>query len=64
MRMGISTRRALSDIFRAALLGRSQALRDDAHLMNGLNVHCGQVTYEAVARDLDLPFEAAESVIG
>ncbi len=44
--------------------GYSQALRDDAHLMNGLNVHCGRVTYEAVARDLDLPFEAAESVIG
>ena len=44
--------------------GYRQALRDDAHLMNGLNVHRGQVTYEAVARDLDLPFEAAESVIG
>ena len=44
--------------------GYSQALRDDAHLMNGLNVHRGQVTYEAVARDLDLPFEAAASVIG
>ncbi len=44
--------------------GYSQALRDDAHLMIGLNVHRGQVTYEAVARDLDLTFDAAESVIG
>jgi len=25
---------------------------DDPHLLDGLNVHRGQVTYEAVARDL------------
>ncbi|MGB1309810.1 MAG: alanine dehydrogenase [Leucothrix sp.] len=28
--------------------GLKQALLDDAHLMNGLNVHQGQVTYQAV----------------
>ncbi len=29
-----------------------QALRDDPHLCNGLNVHAGHITYEAVARAL------------
>ena len=28
------------------------ALKDDIHLMNGLNVHAGQVTYQAVAETL------------
>jgi len=32
--------------------GYRQALLDDHHLLNGLNIHRGQVTYEAVARDL------------
>jgi alanine dehydrogenase len=32
--------------------GWKQALTDDAHLANGLNVWNGRVTYEAVARDL------------
>ena len=27
-------------------------MRDNPHLRNGLNVHDGMVTYEAVARDL------------
>ncbi len=39
------------------------ALRDDAHLRNGLNVHDGQVTYAAVAQDLGLPHVAAESLL-
>jgi alanine dehydrogenase len=29
--------------------GASQALRDDVHLRNGLNVHAGMITYSAVA---------------
>ncbi|MCK9542219.1 MAG: alanine dehydrogenase [Novosphingobium sp.] len=29
-----------------------QALRDNPHLANGLNLHAGRVTYEAVAREL------------
>jgi len=29
-----------------------QALRDDAHLRNGLNVHAGHITHEAVAKAL------------
>jgi alanine dehydrogenase len=32
--------------------GARQAMLDDPHLLDGLNVHRGQVTYEAVARDL------------
>jgi len=32
--------------------GYRQALLDDQHLAHGLNVHRGDVTYEAVARDL------------
>lgn len=36
--------------------GWKQALADDAHLANGLNVWDGKVTYEAVARDLGLEY--------
>lgn len=32
--------------------GYKQAMIDDPHLMNGLNVHEGKITYEAVAKDL------------
>ena len=32
--------------------GAKQAMLDDAHLLEGLNVHRGMVTYEEVARDL------------
>jgi len=32
--------------------GVKQALLSDPHLLNGLNVHKGMITYEAVARDL------------
>ena len=36
--------------------GYQQALQDDPHLLNGLNIHKGHVTYEAVARDLGMEF--------
>lgn len=36
--------------------GYKQALLDDEHLMNGLNVFQGHVTYEAVARDLEFDY--------
>ena len=32
--------------------GYKQALEDDLHLLNGLNVHRGKVTFKAVADDL------------
>ena len=36
--------------------GYRQACLDDPHLLAGLNVHRGQITYQAVARDLGLPY--------
>ena len=43
--------------------GAQEALRDDAHLRNGLNVHAGMVTHEAVARALDYPYVDALQAI-
>ena len=43
--------------------GWQQALRDDQHLLNGLNVHAGVVTYKAVADDLGLAFKTAASAL-
>jgi alanine dehydrogenase len=43
--------------------GWKQALRDDIHLRNGLNVCEGKVTYAAVAHDLGYPYVAAESLL-
>lgn len=43
--------------------GWKQALRDDAHLLNGLNVMGGKITYEAVARDQSLDFVPAIEAI-
>jgi alanine dehydrogenase len=46
-----------------ANLGWQEALRSDPHLADGLNVCQGKLTYEAVARDLDLPFTPTSTVI-
>jgi alanine dehydrogenase len=43
--------------------GYRQACLDDPHLLAGLNIHCGQVTYAAVARDLDLPYTPPEQAL-
>ena len=43
--------------------GWKQALRNDAHLRNGLNVAEGQVTFEAVARDLGYAYVGADSLL-
>jgi alanine dehydrogenase len=43
--------------------GWRKALADNPHLRAGLNVHAGAITYEAVARDLGLPYAAAEQAI-
>lgn len=39
--------------------GTKLALLGDKHLLNGLNVHRGMITYEAVARDLGFDFVPA-----
>jgi alanine dehydrogenase len=44
--------------------GYKAALAEDPHLCNGLNIHAGEVTYEAVARDLDLDYRPAAEVLG
>ncbi len=44
--------------------GYKDALRRDGHLRNGLNIHRGTVTYEAIANDLGLDFVAAETALG
>lgn len=43
--------------------GYKKALLDDAHLLNGLNVHKGQITYEAVAKDLGYKYVPAKEAI-
>jgi alanine dehydrogenase len=39
--------------------GAKQAMLDDPHLLQGLNVHRGMVTYEGVARDLGYEYVPA-----
>ena len=56
MRMGVAV--ALAD------KGWKAALKDNAHLKNGLNVCEGQVTYEAVARDLGYTYVPADKLLG
>jgi len=43
--------------------GWRQALRDDPHLKAGLNVAAGRVTYEEVARALDLDYTPADAAL-
>lgn len=43
--------------------GVKLALLSDGHLLNGLNVHQGMITYEAVARDLGYEYIAATDAL-
>lgn len=43
--------------------GVDKALKDDANLLAGLNIHCGRVTCDAVAKALQYDYVAAESVL-
>ena len=43
--------------------GYRQALLDDEHLLMGLNVHKGEVTYEAVAKDLGYEYRDARDAL-
>ncbi len=40
-----------------------QAMLDDAHLLNGLNVHAGKITFEAVAKDLGYDYVPAAQAL-
>jgi alanine dehydrogenase len=46
-----------------ATKGIKQALLSDKHLLNGLNVHQGMITYEAVAREFGYEFVKAEEAL-
>lgn len=43
--------------------GYKQAMREDPHLLMGLNVHSGHITHEGVAMDLGMPYKPAEEFI-
>jgi alanine dehydrogenase len=43
--------------------GWKQALKDNVHLKNGLNVAEGKVTYQAVAEALGKPYVSADSLL-
>jgi len=44
--------------------GAAQAMKDDIHLRNGLNIHSGHVTMQAVAEAQELAYKSAEAVLG
>ena len=58
------TNATLPFVMALAEKGWKRALQEDAHLRNGLNVHAGQVTHEAVARDLGLGYTPVEVAVG
>lgn len=47
-------------VLKLANKGVKQALAEDRHLRNGVNVHDGFITYEAVATDLNMEYRAYE----
>jgi alanine dehydrogenase len=44
--------------------GARQAMLDDPHLLAGLNVHAGKITYKAVAEDLGYAYVPAAEALG
>ena len=51
-------------ILALANLGYKEAMRRNPHLMNGLNISNGKITYRAVAEALNQPYTPAEQMIG
>jgi alanine dehydrogenase len=54
----------LPHVLRMADMGWKAALKANPHLAAGLNVHAGQVTYEAVAKELGYAFVPVGEVLG
>ena len=54
----------LPHALRIARMGWKEALRADPHLAEGLNVHEGAVTYEAVAKELGYDYRSVADVLG
>ena len=57
------TNATLPFVIALAEKGWRKALADDPHLLHGLNVHAGKVTYQAVAEDLNLSYAPAETLL-
>ncbi|MEO1407224.1 MAG: alanine dehydrogenase [Pseudomonadota bacterium] len=53
----------LSHVLRIADLGWRDALAADPHLAQGLNVHAGHLTYQAVAESLNKPFKSIDDIL-
>jgi alanine dehydrogenase len=51
-------------IIRLADQGYREAMREDPHLLAGLNLHRGKLTYEAIAKAQGRPFVAAAEAVG
>jgi alanine dehydrogenase len=51
-------------ILALATKGPERAMREDQHLLDGLNIMQGRVTHPAVANALALPYVAAKTLIG
>ena len=43
--------------------GWQNALKNDEHLKNGLNVHAGSINFEAVADELGYPYKSPDEII-
>ena len=43
--------------------GAKRAMHEDPHLLAGLNVHAGRITFDAVARDLGLDYRPAKEAL-
>ena len=54
----------LPHVLRIADMGWQEALKANPHLANGLNVHAGRVTCEAVARELGYAFVPVAEALG
>ena len=54
----------LPHVLRIADMGWQAALRANPHLANGLNVHQGKVTYEAVAKELGYDYTPVGEMLG
>ncbi|MGE4647951.1 MAG: hypothetical protein AAEJ59_07765, partial [Arenicellales bacterium] len=54
----------LPHILTLADKGYHQALKEDRHLRDGLNVHEGKITCEEVARDLGYDYIDPETALG
>jgi alanine dehydrogenase len=53
----------LPHVLTLANKGYKQALKDDVHLRNGLNVHTGHITSKEVAEALKLDYKPATEVL-